>query len=143
MSSAVRLAAMMPASRAASRGLPFFTAPWRIAVRAAADIVTRPDAVASRSVAVLAATSTIRMRPCGSTCVSFGRAMRLILRRGGAALRVAVAVGQEERQALQRHRQVDALELDARRHPERAGREVEHRLDPAARHLVEHVLGGL
>ena len=36
-------------------------------------------------------------------------------------LRVAVAVRQEERQALERHRQVDALELDPRRHLQRAG----------------------
>src|SRR5581483_2433422 len=101
---------MMPAMRAACSGSPFFTAPRRIWRRASADIRIDPRATASRVVTGLPPTSTIFTRPRASTCVS------VLLPPAPAApprppRLLAIAVGQEEGQALERDGQVDALEL--------------------------------
>src|SRR5688572_24812972 len=106
MSSAVRFAAMMPASRAVCSGSPFFTRPERTARTAPADIVIRPWATASRAVIGLALTSTMRAAPPGPTWDS-----RLVA--------IALPLRQEKRQALERDRQVHALHLHVRRHLQR------------------------
>jgi hypothetical protein len=59
--SGVRLAAMMPASRAAAMTSPFSTVPRRIRSSAWDDMITRPSATATRSVFAFAPTSTIFM----------------------------------------------------------------------------------
>src|SRR5687767_10141300 len=64
----------MPARRAAWIASPFFSVASRTARSASRDITTRPRATASRAVAGLALTSTMRRRPARSTCV---RARRL------------------------------------------------------------------
>src|SRR5205814_9381341 len=106
---------MMPARRAAWSGSPFFTSPRRICASASADMAIEPRAIASRAVTALAPTSTIRTRPRASTCDN--RGLRAIF----------VAVREVERQALERDGQIDALQLHAARHPQRPGREVQHR----------------
>src|SRR6185503_16557825 len=108
---------------------PFFTAPERIRRSASRDIEIDPRAIASRAVTGLSPTSTILTRPRASTWDS---ALRL--------LTIALALRQEERQALERHRQVDALQLHVGRHLQRAGRKIQHRLDAGGDHLPEHVL---
>ena len=45
-----------------------------------------------------------------------------------------------ERQALERDGQVDALQLHVRRHLQRPGREVQHRLDAGRDHQIDDVL---
>src|SRR3954454_3107644 len=105
----------MPASLAVCSGSPFLTAPVRIKRSAWRDIVIDPRATASRAVTALSPTSTIFTRPPASTCDSAGS--RLLL--------IAIRLRQEERQALERHGEVDALQFDVRRHLQRAGREVE------------------
>src|SRR5215510_11787466 len=99
MSAEVCFAARMPASRAVCNGSPFFTAPRRICRRASADIRIEPRATASRAVTGLSPTSTIRMRPRASTCDN--RGLRLL----------DIALREEERQALERDRQIDTLQL--------------------------------
>src|SRR5688572_12692704 len=119
MSSAVRLAAMMPASRAVCSGSPFLIAPaliWRIASR---DMVIRPPARASRAVTSLPLTSTMRTVPVASTCDSVCRGL----------LGIGISLSKKERQALQRHGEVHALDLHVGRHLQRARRKVQHRLD--------------
>ena len=69
MRSGVRLAAMMPATRATCRASPF-AVPSRTALMVSADMRTRHSAVASRTVASLSATSTMRAAPLSSRCVS-------------------------------------------------------------------------
>src|SRR5215471_955459 len=122
MSDEVCFAARMPASRAVCSGSPFLTRPDRINRRASADIAIDPRAIASRVVTGLSPTSTICTRPRASTCVS---------------LRFAIALGEEERQALERDGQIDALQLDVRRHLKRARREVQDRLDARADALLQ------
>src|SRR6185503_6416376 len=126
MSAAVCLAAMMPASRAACSGSPFLMAPRRINRRASADIEMLPRATASRLVTALAPTSTIFTRPRASTCD------RLVF--------FAIALRQEERQALERHGEIDALQLHARRDFQCPRREVEDCFDAGGHHQVEHLL---
>src|SRR5688500_7785041 len=70
MRSAVRLAAMMPAMRAASSGSPFGVRPPRTASTVSGDISTRAEATARRAVCALALVSTIATRPSSSTCES-------------------------------------------------------------------------
>src|SRR5687768_7016666 len=125
MSADVCLAAMTPASRAVCRGSPFATVPVRMSRRAPGLIVISPRARASRVVTALSPTSTIRAFPRASTCDS---------------LATGVPLGQVERQALQRHGQVHALELHVVRHFQRAWREVENRLDAGRNHLLDHRL---
>src|SRR5687768_4538232 len=107
ISSLVFFAAMIPASRAACSGSPFLTLPERISLRALPDIAIDPRATASRSVTGLSPTSTIRMRPLASTCVSLAFVIN--------------ALSQVKRQALEGDRQIHTLHLDAGRHLERAG----------------------
>jgi hypothetical protein len=70
MSSAVRLAAMMPATRATSSGSPFGVRPARTASTVSGDISTRADATARRAVGAFALVSTIATRPSSSRCDS-------------------------------------------------------------------------
>ena len=49
-------------------------------------------------------------------------------------------VGEIERQALERHRQIHALQLDIRRNLQRARREVEDRFDSSSDHLLDNRL---
>src|SRR3954453_7729470 len=72
ISSAVRLAAMMPAIRATPSTSPFLACPLRIASSVSCCISTATRAVAVRAVSALADTSTMTARPCASKCVSSG-----------------------------------------------------------------------
>src|SRR3954452_19489025 len=63
ISSAVRLAAMMPAMRAVPSTSPFLALPDTIRSSVALVMTTRPSATASRSLAGLSDTSTIRASP--------------------------------------------------------------------------------
>src|SRR3954466_15001207 len=69
VSSEVRLAAMMPAMRAAPSTSPFLALPETIRSSVALAMTTRPSATAVRSVAALAETSTIRASPDASIWV--------------------------------------------------------------------------
>src|SRR4029453_13191003 len=69
ISSDVRLAAMMPAIRAAPSTSPFLALPETIRSSVALVMTTRPSATAVRSVAALAETSTIRASPDASIWV--------------------------------------------------------------------------
>src|SRR5581483_5877009 len=128
MSADVSFAAMMPAIRADCSGSPFFTAPLRMRLRALADIAIDPRATASRAVTGFSPTSTIFTRPRSSTCVSV-RCPLPDLPDPPAFLLTALSLRQKEREALQRHREIDALQLDVVGHLERAGRKVEDGLD--------------
>src|SRR5260370_26726686 len=119
ISDEVRLAAMMPARRAVSRGSPFFMPPARICFSAAAEIAIRPRAAASRAVAGFAPTSTIRMRPAASRCVR--PAFRL-------ALSICVALNEEERETFERDRQIHVFQFHAGRDFECPWREIQDRL---------------
>src|SRR5512138_2015161 len=132
--SCVRLAAMMPAILAAWSGSPFLTEPAPIARRAAADIRTAARAIASRAVTGLSPTSTILTRPRASTWVKTWSVLLCRLAFGLRPLSFALDTflvlalvlvpRQVKRQALQRNRQVHALQLDAPRHAQRARCEV-------------------
>src|SRR5262249_4817674 len=100
---------MMPARRAVSSGSPFFVVPPRTCSSPAADILIRPRAIASRAVAAFCDTSTIRIFPRASTWESRGAGS--VVR-----LRILVTLDEKERQALERHRQIHALQLHAARH---------------------------
>ena len=67
--SGVRLAAMIPATRATASASPFGTSPDLSSATTSADTSTRPDAVAVRAVTSLPETSTIRAAPASSTWV--------------------------------------------------------------------------
>src|SRR5919204_3151598 len=110
MRAAVCLAAMMPATRAAWGGSPFRTAPVRMSRRASRDIAIDPRATASRSVTGLSPTSTILTRPRASTCDSSfaGRPDLPDLPGPRDLLRIVLALSQEERQAFERHGEIDA-----------------------------------
>src|SRR6476646_899277 len=115
---------MMPATRAACSGSPFLTCPLRTAFLAAAVIVTSPRAIASRVVTALPPTSTMRTRPCASACVS-----------------LAIDVlRQEKRQALERYREIHALQFDRIRHLQRTWGKVEDRLDARRHHEIDDML---
>src|SRR5919201_1135166 len=109
MRAAVCLAAMMPATRAAWSGSPLRTAPARMSRRASRDMAIDPRATASRLVTGLSPTSTIFTRPWLSTCERPRRLFAIVL-----------ALRQEERQAFERHGEIDALELDVRGNLQRA-----------------------
>src|SRR4051794_6544983 len=94
-------------------------------------MVIEPRATASRAVAGLSPTSTICTRPCASTWDS--RDLR-------ATCILSFAARKIERQALERYRQVDALQLDVGRHLQRTWREVEHCLDAGRHHEVDDAL---
>ena len=68
ISSLVRLAAWIPASRAVPRTSPFGASPAATAAAVWADMRTSARATARRSVTSLPATSTIRARPDSSRC---------------------------------------------------------------------------
>ena len=68
--SEVRLAAMIPATRATPSASPLGTPSPRSSSTTAAETSTRPDATASRAVRSLADTSTMRAAPVSSTWVS-------------------------------------------------------------------------
>src|SRR3954469_8179787 len=72
ISSAVRLAAMMPAMRAVPSTSPFLALPDTIRSSVALVMTTRPSATASRSLAGLSDTSTIRASPEAPIWVSAG-----------------------------------------------------------------------
>src|ERR1700733_15807427 len=69
MSSAVRLAAMIPARRGVASTSPFLALPDTIRSSVALLITIYPSAPAVRSVAALADTSTIRASPLASIWV--------------------------------------------------------------------------
>src|SRR5450830_1360786 len=66
----VRLAAMMPAMRAAPSTSPFMALPASTTSSVCLRMITRPSATATRSVALLAETSTMRASPRWSIWVS-------------------------------------------------------------------------
>src|ERR1700722_11161569 len=112
MSADVCFAARMPASRAVCSGSPFLTAPRRMRRNASRDIVIAPRATASRAVTGLSATSTIFTRPRASTWGSEPLRSDPPAPPARPALLFAVmlALRQEERQALERDGQIDALQ---------------------------------
>src|SRR5262245_43992319 len=71
MSSCVRLAAMMPAMRAAPSTSPFLASPLRMVASVPAVMRTKPSAMATRAVIALPPTSTMRASPRLSTWESF------------------------------------------------------------------------
>src|SRR4051794_35789156 len=124
---------MMPATTAVCSGSPFSTLPARINRSASRLISISPAATASRLVTALSPTSTIRTSPRGPTCV---RPLprfpvpRLLVLAG-----IVVFLREVEREALQRYREVHALQLDVGRHFQRTRGEVENRLDAGRDHL--------
>ena len=78
ISSEVRLAAMMPAMRAAPSTSPFLALPETIRSSVALVMTTRPSATAMRSVAALAETSTIRASPDASIWVRAAPALEAL-----------------------------------------------------------------
>src|SRR5687767_13495893 len=119
---------MMPASRAAWRGSPFFTAPVRINRRAVADMLTVPRATASRAVTAFSPTSTILIRPRASTCDNRGPPSPRLRRAGPRLVAIVDTLREVEREAFERDGQIHALQLHGLRHLQRAGREIENRL---------------
>src|SRR4051812_21704536 len=79
ISSAVRLAAMMPAMRAVPSTSPFLALPDTIRSSVALVMTTRPSATASRSLAGLSDTSTIRASPEAPIWVRAGPVLDLVL----------------------------------------------------------------
>ena len=135
MISAVRLAAMMPARRAVCSGSPFFTARVRMA---------RPR---RRVHAHFAFGDRLADGLGLGGDVHHAHAPPLVdVRQPGRAARLAVLhrhlPREEEGQALERHREVHVLQLHARRHLERAGREVEDRTDAGLHGGVDDALSG-
>src|SRR6188472_4380553 len=113
MSEAVCLAAIMPASRAVCSGSPLATLPVRISESAAVLIMISPCASASRLVIGFAPTSTMRALPRSSRCDSLVLGA-WCLGPGPARLRLAtllISLCQIERQALERHGEIDAFQL--------------------------------
>src|SRR5215211_1388117 len=96
ISSCVRLAAMMPAMRAAPSTSPFLASPLSTMSSVLAVIATRPSATATRSVTALAPTSTMRASPRRPRWVSRAFAMTSA-RRGGDVL------AREQRARCRRH----------------------------------------
>src|SRR6266478_416218 len=86
MSSCVFLPAMMPAMRAAPSTSPFLASPLSTRSSVARAITTRPSATATRSVAALAETSTMRASPPLARWVSLGERATGLLRGAEAAL---------------------------------------------------------
>src|SRR5678816_2435852 len=124
---------MMPASLAVCSGSPLATWPLRISVSAAALIVMVPRASASRVVTAFSPTSTMRTRPRASTWESDFCGADPCGARGRLAI-TGLSLSEVERQALERHGQVDALQLHVGRHLESTGREIQDRLDARDHH---------
>src|SRR2546421_8147457 len=74
ISSEVRLAAMIPATRATAIASPLASVASRTALTVSGLILTRHSATASRTLTGLAPTSTIRAAPDSSRWVSLGSA---------------------------------------------------------------------
>src|SRR5262245_17804559 len=116
--------------------------------RASRDISIDPAAIASRTVIALSPTSTIFTRPSRSTCESATRPARPAppappaLLALPALLRIVLSLREKERKAFERHRQIDALQLDLGRRLQCPGREVQHRLNTGGDHEVDDVLRG-
>src|SRR5262245_30261735 len=87
ISSCVRFAAMMAATRAAPSTSPFLALPASTRSRVFAVITTRPSAMATRSVAALADTSTMRASPRRPRWLSLGATASL---RGTQRARITV-----------------------------------------------------
>src|SRR5688572_26096857 len=134
MSSEVRFAAMIPASRAVCSGSPFLTALSRIARTAAALMRISPVAVASRTVFALPLTSTMRAWPDAPTWERTGGPGRLLF----AFIRLTS--GEKERQTLERHGQIHVLELHTGWHFEVTGRKVQQRPNAGGHRNVHHIL---
>src|SRR5215207_9961165 len=109
ISSAVRLAAWIPAIRAVPTTSPFGPSPRATAVAVAGVMSTTARATARRSVASLPPTSTIRARPAASRCVrSSGRLVRLLRRRDQVAdRRLVTAAEQLDRVGLAAHNRLE------------------------------------
>ena len=144
MSDEVCLAARMPASRAVCSGSPFLTAPVRIEPqrlarhrdRSARDRLAAGDRLVA-DVDHLHAPARVDVRqPLAPACPA------LPARPAFQCSLIAIALGEEERQAFERHRQVDALQLHVGRHLQRAGRKVQDRLDAGGDDEAEDVLRG-
>src|SRR5688572_4452293 len=129
MSSEVRFAAMIPARRAVCSGSPFLTALSRTARTAAALMRISPVAVASRIVLGLPLTSTMRACPDAPTCDRPGRLLFAFIR---------LTSGEKERQTLERHGQIDVLELHPGWHFEVAGRKVQQRPNAGGHRNIHH-----
>jgi hypothetical protein len=78
MSSLVRFAAMMPATRATPRTSPFCAAPANISANASSERRISPFATARRFVRGFAPTFTIRAAPVSSMWVSFAMSRRRV-----------------------------------------------------------------
>src|SRR5262249_45432971 len=124
----------MPASRAVCSGSPFVTRLRRIWRRASADIRIDPRATASRAVTGLSPTSTLLTPPPASPCDSAAPPRRRRLRV------LAIVLREEERQAFQRHGEVDPLQFHARRNLQRPRREIQDGLDAGRNDEIEHAL---
>src|SRR5690242_12298157 len=75
---------MMPAMRAVASTSPFLALPERISSSVAGLMMTRPSAIATRSVAGLSDTSTMQASPCASIWVRAGRSAIPAALAGGA-----------------------------------------------------------
>src|SRR5262245_64791609 len=102
---------MMPAMRAAPRTSPFLASPASTEASVLAVMRTRPSAIATRAVIVLAPTSTMRASPPLPTCESF------------FALAIVSSGGRDfvRRQQRARRRRHVGLPLQALAHREGAG----------------------
>src|SRR4029453_11071909 len=86
ISSCVRFAAMMPATRAAPSTSPFLALPLSTRSSVFFAITTRPSAIAIRSVEAFSDTSTMRASPPGARWVSLRARGTGLLRGAEAAL---------------------------------------------------------
>src|SRR3954449_1450381 len=100
ISSAVRLAAMMPAMRAVPSTSPFLALPDTIRSSVALVMTTRPSATASRSLAGLSDTSTIRASPEAPIWVRAGPVLDLDLDLAGFVAVGLRAMSARARRAL-------------------------------------------
>src|ERR1700716_3867965 len=102
ISSCVFFAAMMPAMRAAPSTSPFLALPVSTRSSVGAVITTRPSATATRSVAALAETSTMRASPRALRWLSLWLPPRLAflatrLLRGAKSVSVGLRLAGDER----------------------------------------------
>src|SRR5262245_60346915 len=95
ISSWVRLAAMMPATRATPITSPFAALPLSTRSSVFAAMVTRPWAMATRSVTALGDTSTMRASPRALRCVSLAGSATGLLRGAQTAGSAAHAAAKE------------------------------------------------
>ena len=116
ISSGVRLAAMMPAMRAAARTSPLGTAPSRMAASVAACMCTSPQATAVRPVAALSPTSTMLAWPWASRWVRVDMGHRLPMSKcgdDGAGFQAACGLGQLQQGVCGAHAEQPAARLAA------------------------------